>query len=167
MAIVFATGESGYPLAETPISTKMPSQIIETKTTQAVTTAEILTPIKEQTMSTEELINRYQAGERDFKEIKLVQSSLSGVDLSEADLSIADLAGADLSAADLSGANLSGAILKGANLSGANLTGANLSWADLGMANLTEADLTGAEMNMAILIRTRFKNTIMPDGSIR
>ena len=43
-------------------------------------------------MSTKALINRYQAGERDFKEIKLNQADLRGVDLSEADLSVADLA---------------------------------------------------------------------------
>jgi uncharacterized protein YjbI with pentapeptide repeats len=160
-AIVAQTGEPDLLPLVTSTSTKTPKQIA------GADSPELSTPIKEQIMSAEELINRYQAGERDFKEIKLVRAGLKGVDLSEADLSVADLAGADLSAANLSGANLSGAILKGANLTGADLTGADLSWADLGMANLTEADLTGANMNMTILIRTRFKNTTMPDGSKR
>jgi len=159
-AIVSQTGEPDLPPTMTVVLTKTPTQIIAIGSTKSFIATPV--PIKEQTMSTQELINRYQAGERDFKKIKLTRVDLSGIDLS-----VADLTGADLSEANLSGANLSGTILKGSNLSGADLSGADLSWADLGMANLTGANLREANMNMSILIRTRFKNTIMPDGSKR
>ncbi|HRV94932.1 MAG TPA: pentapeptide repeat-containing protein, partial [Anaerolineae bacterium] len=53
------------------------------------------------------------------------------------------------------------------NLTGADCSEADLSLADLGFANLTGANLTGANMQMTILFRTRFKDTTMPDGTIR
>lgn len=108
-------------------------------------------------LSVEELLNRHEAGERDF----------SGALLRGVDLSAAKLGGINLSGADLRDANLSGTILNGANLRDAHLGGANLSWADLFGADLSGADLTGAEMTMAIIIRTRFVGTIMPDGTKR
>ncbi len=55
-------------------------------------------------MKREELLQRCNAGERDF----------SGADLRDADLRDADLRGANLRGADLRGANLRGANLRGA-----------------------------------------------------
>ena len=79
----------------------------------------------------QELITRYEAGERDF---------------SRAHISFADLRGVDLRQIDLSGARLIDA-----NLRRANLAGADLSWASFLSANLMEADLTGATMSQVVL----------------
>ena len=108
-------------------------------------------------ISAEELLNHYQAGERDF----------SGLDLRGIDLSTAKLTGINFSKANLSDANLSGTVLNGANLRDAILRNADLSWADLHSANLIGADLTGANIKMAIIIRTRFKDTTFPNGKKR
>jgi glutaredoxin len=109
------------------------------------------------TWTTEALLEAYANGERDF----------SGANLTGLNLAQANLTGADFSGAQLSETDLSGAILKSCNLSGADLCRAQLSFADLHSANLTEADLTSANMSAAILIRTRFRNTTLPDGTIR
>ncbi len=77
-------------------------------------------------MTREELLERYKAGERDFR----------GVDLHGANLTRVILRGANLSDANLIGADLSGTDLRHANLRGACLYGANLSWAELGWADL-------------------------------
>ena len=108
-------------------------------------------------LTAEELLIRYAAGERDFH----------GAVLGGVDLSTAQLGGINLSGADLRAANLSGAVLKGSNLREACLQGANLSWADLFGADLSGAELSGADLKMAIIIRTRFRGTTMPDGSRR
>jgi uncharacterized protein YjbI with pentapeptide repeats len=97
-------------------------------------------------MNTVELIEKYQAGERDFK-----GANLTGANLRGANLTGANLTGANLRGADLRGANLTGANLRGANLTGANLTGANLRGADLYGADLTDADLRGANLTGANL----------------
>lgn len=126
-----------------------------------------MNPPEEGIRSTEELLRRYAAGEREFEQVRLSEADLHnailhGIDLSEAilneaNLSRADLRGADFSWADLSGANLCGADLRGAiftraDLTGANLTHANLLKADLSLANLENADLSEA---------------ILPDGTLQ
>jgi hypothetical protein len=115
-------------------------------------------------MTAEELLQRYQAGERDFRGVRLRgiflrDTSLHGIDLSCADLRGASLMGVDLSQANLRRANFSGAFLILARLSEADLSQANLSraflvradlqyscleQANLAAANLTRANLTGA-----------------------
>ncbi|MCL1475985.1 pentapeptide repeat-containing protein [Argonema antarcticum] len=122
-------------------------------------------------LSTDELLRRYAAGERNFAnanlryavlcEENLSQCNLTYVKLNFANLSRANLSGADLTSADLSdaclnGANLSQAslyttLLMRANLSGANLRGANLFKASLNGACLHRADLTGANLRNADL----------------
>jgi hypothetical protein len=77
-------------------------------------------------------------------------------------LNDANLSGMDLSELNLSNSNLSGANLRWANLSGAELREADLQWADLSGADLSGADLSGADLSWAI-----FKNTKMPNGTIR
>ncbi|BAY42808.1 pentapeptide repeat protein [Scytonema sp. HK-05] len=77
-------------------------------------------------MDANEVLRRYAAGERNFRQadwrgISLAKANLSGVDLSGAHLN-----NADLSNSDLSSANLNWAGLKGANFSGANLKGAKM-----------------------------------------
>jgi uncharacterized protein YjbI with pentapeptide repeats len=123
------------------------------------------------TLSTDELLRRYAAGDRNFAnanlrcavlcEQNLSQCHLSYVKLNLANLSRANLSGVDLTSADLSDASLSGAnlsqaslyrtLLTRANLSEANLRGANLFKASLNDANLTQADLTGASLSFADL----------------
>jgi hypothetical protein len=102
-------------------------------------------------MNTQELVQRYKAGERDFSVTELFGADLHGAELSGAVLHGAELREADLSGADLSEVNLDWAILERANLSGATLLDANLPG-----ANPTGADLYGANL----------KEAIMPDGTV-
>jgi len=118
---------------------------------------EVVEELAAAALTAEGLLSRYAAGERDFR----------GAVLSGVNLSTAQLAGINLSGADLRRADLSGAILKDTNLREACLQGANLSWADMHSADLSGADLSGANLKMAIIIRTRFRGTVMPDGSRR
>jgi len=84
-----------------------------------------------------ELLQRYEAGERDFPD-----ANLRG-----ANLRYTDLSGANLRYTDLSGANLRGANLRGANLTGANLRGADLQYAKLHRTTLCGATIDGAILN--------------------
>lgn len=104
-------------------------------------------------MEIEELLNKYERGERDFGAINLCEANLSGVNLSGANLSGSNLSVANLSGANLHLANLSNAKLNVARMSGANLSKANLNRAILNVANLIRADLGGAELIQAALIR--------------
>lgn len=117
-------------------------------------------------ISTEELIQRYESGERNFCDIGLTRLDLSNVNLAGVNLAGAKLRGANLTGANLADANLSHAYLICANLTRANLSGANLTWAILVGANLENTNLRGStfryvQQNMAV-----YCNTIMPDGSI-
>ncbi len=122
------------------------------------------------TMTREELLAAYAAGQRDFTKVNLSEANLTGVNLTEADLTGADLygvnlTGADLSGADLYGVNLTGADLSRADLSGADLYGVNLTGADLSGADLTGADLSRADLSRADLtgaIGFRFENAPDP-----
>ncbi len=65
-------------------------------------------------MNAKELKKRYDAGERDFRKVKLSGAFMGGLDLVEV----------NLREAEMTEVNLSDANLKGANLREANLTGA-------------------------------------------
>jgi len=96
----------------------------------------------------QELLRRYQIGERGFPR--------------------ADLRHANLVGADLRGINLVAADLTGANLEGANLQDANLAYAILSEANLNRTDLTGAKITSEQLAQTPLLDgTILPDGAER
>ena len=78
----------------------------------------------------EELLIRYQAGERDFSKLQfrfgnLVSRNLSKIGLSGASLNRVSLVDCNLSGANLSHANVAGSNLEGINLSNANLAHAN------------------------------------------
>lgn len=78
----------------------------------------------------EELLNRYQAGERDFSKLQfrmenLVSQNLSKIGLGGASLNQVSLVDCNLSGANLSHANVAGSNLEGINLSNANLSHAN------------------------------------------
>jgi uncharacterized protein YjbI with pentapeptide repeats len=106
--------------------------------------------------TSEELLGRHVAGERDFRGADLHGADLHGADLHGANLSDANLSNANLHAAHLSDANLSNANVAGAhasdaNLSDTNFAGANLSYTDLAGANLFGANLRGANLSGANL----------------
>jgi len=107
-------------------------------------------------MQVQDLLERYQRGERDFAHIDISGASLSGVNLRDADLTGANLTEATLGWAFLNGANLSGACLRRADLRSASLNSATLTQATLSGANLSKADLRlaqlpGADLNWAVL----------------
>lgn len=87
-------------------------------------------------MSGENLLERYQAGNRNFQKMNLSRISLKKAYLREANFQGANLQGANLQQADLRWAILEGANLKNANLEEANLVGAKLDGAILEGANL-------------------------------
>jgi uncharacterized protein YjbI with pentapeptide repeats len=137
----------------------------------------------------EEIIKRYEVGERNFTGIELRNTAIDytcfmDVDFSRANLhssgfdniylvntnfSCANLEGTSFSGflinCNFSNANLREAYLR--NLTGVDLTSADLSGADLRRAkligtNLRNANLTGIKMTS----NTIFCNTTMPDGTI-
>lgn len=120
------------------------------------TTIDMLLNCGFQKMTADEVLTRYAAGERNFREVNLTDEILSW----------ADLRGADLSGADLSGANLNWANLSRANLTAADLSRADLAWANLKAANLSRANLSGADFSGADLSQAKWSGAIMPDGSI-
>ena len=92
----------------------------------------------------EELLNRYQAGERNFEQISsrfgaLVNQDLSNINLSRANLDRISLVECNLSKANISNASLPGSNLEGINLSDANLYQTNFCVAeDQDYSHLTE-----------------------------
>jgi hypothetical protein len=117
---------------------------------------EMIEQIGSQKMTAEGLIQRYKAGQRDFR----------GVNLSEEILLWADLRGANFSGAILRGANFNWANLSGVDLTAADLRDADLAWANLNKADLREANLSGANFSAASLKGADWSRAIMPDGTI-
>lgn len=119
-------------------------------------------------MQVQDLLERYQKGERDFAHVDLSGASLSGVNLRDVNLTGANLNGANLSWAFLSRSNLTGANLRRADLRSvslnhatlnhANLSGANLSKADLRLAQLQNTDLNWAVLQEADLTGANLKD---------
>ncbi len=123
----------------------------------------------------DDLLSRYEAGDRDFSGIDLRGADLGGITLKGIDLSFADLQGAILKGgyqyatlkgtnmkevravgcifdgADLTEANLSEAIMRGASLRNADLVDANLQGADLRNVDLSNANLYGVNLRNANL----------------
>ncbi|NJM87880.1 MAG: pentapeptide repeat-containing protein [Hydrococcus sp. RU_2_2] len=116
-----------------------------------------------------QLLEKYAAGERRFrqaqlKKVDLKGANLAGIDLRGSDLSYANFKEADLSNADLREACLVGVDFSKANLSRANLQGSRLDKTNLKEANLTrasfkEAMLPGAFLTKAIAIRANFQGS--------
>lgn len=112
-------------------------------------------------ITTDELLARYKAGERNFAGVELLRiigemGEIDGVDgqitgLEGANLRDINLRGANLEKVDLSGADLTGADLFGAYLGEAGLVKTILRDANLFSANLSCATLNGADLTGAIL----------------
>ncbi len=77
-------------------------------------------------MDANEVLRRYAAGERNFRQADLRGISLTKACLKEIDFTGANLSNSDLSDSDLSKANLNWVNLRGANLSGAHIKGAKM-----------------------------------------
>lgn len=109
----------------------------------------------------QELIKRYEAGERNFQ-----GANLSGLYLHWAVLNEANLSQTNLSEAYLNRAYLSGADLSHANLQQANLTGGELSEANLNHANLTQGYLNQATLNQATLIGANLRGVDLSSSDL-
>jgi len=122
-------------------------------------------------VNTEELLRRFEVGERDFTGINLSGANLSGksfdfdarsseaIILIKANLSSTNLTKVNLKYAKLLQANLTKASLSEANLLAVNFTAADLSGANLMQSNLTHANLTAANLSGAILTMADLSGT--------
>ncbi|MEH2144242.1 pentapeptide repeat-containing protein [Nostoc sp.] len=111
-------------------------------------------------ITAEELLQRYAAGERDFagvslRKIVLVNANLRGINLPNADLRFANLIAVKLTDANLSQVNFTGADLTGARLDRSNLQGVSFECDAVG-AIFDQADLRRAGMYRARLNGARF-----------
>jgi uncharacterized protein YjbI with pentapeptide repeats len=115
-------------------------------------------------LSAEELLELYEAGERDFTGVHLsgtiYHAKLIDINFSCAYVN-ADIISTNLKEANFSGANLSSAHLNYSNLSRANLSEANLTSADLSDANLSDANLSSV-----ILAKANFSNANLSDANL-
>lgn len=139
----------------------------------------------------EEIIKRYEAGERNFAGIDLrfinisyscfMDTNFSGANLQVSAFRNIYLVNINFTNANLQGAifsgyligcNLSNTNLRGVDFEGTNLTGVDLTGADMTGANLSGANLIGTNLRNANLTSAKitestiFCNTIMPDGRI-
>lgn len=137
-------------------------------------------------MTVNELIDRYNAGERDFSSeflsgFVLCKCHLSNISFRDSVLIKADLTGANLTQADFSRASMYGARLHETNLTKANLTranlhkahmveavlyGANLNTTVLTGANLAKADLTGANLAGANFFKANLRGAYLSGANL-
>lgn len=122
---------------------------------------------KEKILTSDNILNDYAKGERDFGERILVNQPIFsdaclkgidfyGVNLLGANFENADLEDADFRMATLYRANLKGANLKGSSFEGADLRYANLSKATLDGTSLVDAKLDGIKLKSATIQNTQF-----------
>jgi Pentapeptide repeats (8 copies) len=123
-------------------------------------------------ISPEELLVRYDNGERDFAGIDLISCSetpwyyhgielkgivLRDINLRGAVLKEVDLTGVDLRGADLGGVFMEQCILSGATIRDANLCAANVSW-----CSFDNADLRGSYLDHINAYSAWFNEAQMP-----
>ena len=118
-------------------------------------------------MSPDELLARYRAGEREFSGMSLIEANLSGANLKGVNLEGAVLKMVNLSGANLSGANLSGAKLNLTKLGKANLSYTNLQGTNLSVTNLTLADLQHANLQRATLIKAELQRANLSQANLQ
>jgi uncharacterized protein YjbI with pentapeptide repeats len=110
------------------------------------------------TMTVGELMARYNAGERDFSGIVMMDASLSGMDLSgailrNANLSYSSFRDAKLNGTDLTGANVEMSDFTRADLRDANMTKVRAVWSKFNDAHFGNTILVGANLSNAIFFR--------------
>lgn len=111
-------------------------------------------------MTSEELLKRYAAGERDFRKVEIWNANLIKADLREVNLSGAELRGACLIAANLSEANLDGIRLEGSDLTSASLYKASLRGAGLESCQLINTNCREVDMTEAKLFESRLDGAL-------
>ncbi len=112
--------------------------------------------------ASDELLDRYRMGERNFvqselSEVHLSNVNLCDINLEEANLSRAKLYGVNLSYANLNNANLSQSSLYGVELHGTNLSNVDLRGADLRDVKLCYANLNDTDCSGARCVRVDFE----------
>jgi uncharacterized protein YjbI with pentapeptide repeats len=117
-------------------------------------------------MTAEELLRRYEAGERDFSGVDLYGITLEEVELPDIRLNGANLYGVTLSDVDLRSADLSNAILEGSQLRGVDLSGANLSGCRLSDSAMEYVDLSNANLTDARLYETGLANVDLTNACL-
>jgi Pentapeptide repeats (8 copies) len=132
-------------------------------------------------MHFDELVSRYDIGERSFGSIhcwgELIDGNLQGIDLNGATLQAVRLRNSNLKGATLSRATITRSDLRGINLAYANLTEANfciepnypntLMSSSLRNANLEQTNLKDAVLSDNTTIQNAVLSwTIMPDGAV-
>lgn len=129
-------------------------------------------------MRAEELLQRYNAGERNFQGVQFHIHTMYDVDLSEANFS-----NASFPTCGLRDVNFERAVFRNASIH-ANLTRANFRFADLqgavlceqfcetnvlrnSASSLDQSDLTGANLNHANLCAVDFRGAILAEANLR
>jgi uncharacterized protein YjbI with pentapeptide repeats len=126
-------------------------------------------------MTAQELLERYAAGERDFRGIRVsaeeYDTIFEGRDLSEINLCGSNLSGnwngVNLSKARLRGVTGNGWDLRQGNLSQANLSGTDFIQCDLTSCNFTEAILFGAAFRQAVVYEANFTGSLLRGANLR
>lgn len=127
-------------------------------------------------ITTEELLERYAAGERQFKYAELIRLNLSGVDLSGGNFACAVIRGTNLRGANLSKTSLSDAIVDGCDLGSANFEEAvvggflntNLSRANFDRCRfMSEGRIVNCNLEGATFRNARLKNFSIEDSSLQ
>lgn len=118
-------------------------------------------------LSVEDLLQRYAAGERDFGGVVVAGAPRGRNFRREADLCGANLRGAQLLGAQLRGADLRGADLRGALLRGVDIAHANLSDAKLDDAQLVTTDATAACFARACARYSSFRNSALNGANFK
>ncbi len=128
-------------------------------------------------MRDKELLQRYNAGERNFRGVQFYVHTMYDVDLSEADFSYASFA-----TCGLRGVNFERSVFRNASIH-ANLTRANFRFADLQEAilceqfcetnalrnsasSLDQSDLTGANLSHAYLCAVDFRSANLTEANL-
>ncbi|MEH2377117.1 pentapeptide repeat-containing protein [Nostoc sp.] len=143
--------------------------------------------MERETITVEELLQRYAVGERDFRKIHLIFDEYERYESGEVKVDESGnregcLRGTNLSRVDFRCSNLrairmysQGLILCHANLSkldlsvfwftGSNLSGANLSGADIFRATFIRANLSGAKLDRVIATEATFTSANLTSAS--
>lgn len=98
-----------------------------------------------------DIIQKYKAGERDFRNIQCVGT---------------DFINLDLSGVDFSGSDLGFSSFSRSNLSNTNFSNCNLVWSDFERANMTNANFSKARFNWSVLNNAIFQNTNMQKADL-
>lgn len=121
-------------------------------------------------LSSNEIIKRYDLGERDFSGVECIGGWLSGVNLSGAsfkgaNLSFTSFQGSDLRCCDFSQANLTWTNFVNADLTKAKMRRTKLNFAKLNEAILEGTDLSGADLSYALLFNVNLSAAKTDDAT--